>query len=268
MKSYTAKTALVTGASAGIGRSLAIDLAARGAKLILVARSADALEDLAGELRTTHGTEVAVIAMDLARPGAAADLHAAVTARGLSVDLLVNNAGFGKWGAFGDIDMATYVGMIDLNITTLVALCHVFLPDMAARGDCGILNVGSTASFVPVPWSTVYAATKAFVLSFSEALSLEYRDRGVQVTALCPGATASNFAIVANPAAQPDGTDATPDSVARIGLNALLAGRISVIPGAGNQMIALLPRLLPRGLVLRAVGRVWRQILGRRGIRL
>jgi short-subunit dehydrogenase len=267
MKSYSTKTALVTGASMGIGKSLATDLAKRGARLVLVARSADKLEQLAQELKVAHGAQVSVIAMDLAAPRAAADLYAEVKARGLSVDLLVNNAGFGKWGHFGDCDPATYAGMIDLNITSVVELCHAFLPGMVKKGDCGILNIGSTASFVPVPWSAVYAATKAFVLSFSEALAHEYRDRGVQVTCLCPGATASNFAAVANPAAaHSNDIGDSPDMVAKVGLDALLAGRSSVIAGASNQMVGVLPRLLPRKMALQIVAKAWRGILKSRGV--
>jgi short-subunit dehydrogenase len=169
MKTYSEKTALITGASMGIGASLSYALAARGTRLILVARSNDLLDQLAIALHKMHGTNVTVIAMDLTRPGAVADLYADVTGRGLAVDLLVNNAGFGKWGHFLDSDAATYNEMIELNVKAVVDLCHVFLPGMAARGDCGILNVGSVASYMPIPWSAVYAATKAFILSFSEA---------------------------------------------------------------------------------------------------
>jgi short-subunit dehydrogenase len=269
MKSYASKTALVTGASTGIGKAIAVDLAQRGARLVLVARSGDLLEALATELRAAHGNDVTVIAMDLARPGAAAELYAAVTARGLTVDLLVNNAGFGKWGHFGDVDAKTYAEMIDLNIQTLVALCHAFLPEMTARGDCGILNIASVAAFIPIPWSTVYAATKAFVLSFSEALYYEYRDKDVMISALCPGATNSQFARVAHAA---DGNRApfgdSAESVAKVGLDALLAGKASVIPGATNQFAAILPRLLPRRLSLIVIARAWRQILKSRGIKL
>lgn len=267
MKSCSAKTALVTGASTGIGKAIAVDLAKRGAKLILVARSKDLLDQLATELQAGHGTDVTVIVMDLAKPGAAAQLFADVTARGLSVDLLINNAGFGKWGHFGDVDAATYADMVDLNIKAVVDLCHVFLPGMATRGDCGILNVASVAAFVPLPWSTVYAATKAFVLSFSEALYYEYRDKGVMISALCPGATNSQFAMTAyvseaNRASFGDSAE----SVAKVGLDALLAGKQSVIPGFANQFAAILPRLLPRSLALSVVATAWRQILKTRGL--
>ena len=269
MKSYSGKTALVTGASSGIGKAIAASLAARGARLILVARSKDKLEELAIQLRGPSGPEAVVIAMDLAAPGAAARLGEEAVRRGLTVDLLINNAGFGKWGNFLDesIEIETYAEMVDLNIRAVVELCHVFLPAMAARGDCGILNVGSTGSFVPVPWAAVYGATKAFVLSFSEALYYEYRDRGVQVTALCPGNTESNFARVANAAAE-KGAKAgnSPEMVADVGLDALLKGACSVIPGASNQQVAWLPRLLSRKRVVTIAGETWRKTLRARGV--
>ena len=267
MKSYSGKTALVTGASSGIGKAIAASLAARGARLILVARSKEKLEELAIQLRGPSGPEPVVIAMDLAAPGAAVRLGEEAVRRGLTVDLLVNNAGFGKWGNFLDESVETYAEMVDLNIRAVVELCHVFLPAMAARGDCGILNVGSTGSFVPVPWAAVYGATKAFVLSFSEALYYEYRDRGVQVTALCPGNTESNFARVANAAAE-KGAKAgnSPEMVANVGLDALLKGACSVIPGASNQQVAWLPRLLSRKRVVTIAGETWRKTLGARGV--
>ena len=198
MKSYSSKLSLVTGASSGIGKAIAADLASRGSNLILTARSKDRLEALAAELHADRRLKVEVITLDLAADGAPQRLFEEVGRRGLSVDLLVNNAGFGKWGSFLDDDRPTYAEMMSLNMRAVVGLCHLFLPSMTAKGDCGILNVGSTASFIPVPWSAVYGATKAFVLSFSEALAYEYRDRGVQVTILCPGNTQSNFSKVAN----------------------------------------------------------------------
>jgi hypothetical protein len=246
---------------------MALKLAGRGARLVLVARSKDRLDELASEIRAASGAEAAVIAIDLGAAGAAARLFAEAGGRGLSVDLLVNNAGFGKWGNFLDFDPATYAEMVDLNIRAVVELCHVFLPSMAAKGDCGILNVGSTASYIPVPWSAVYGASKAFVLSFSEALYYEYRGKGVQVTALCPGNTATNFARVANAAAE-KGKDPgdSPDGVAEVGLDALLRGECSVIPGAKNQQVAWLPRILSRKRVVSIAGETWRKQLKARAV--
>jgi uncharacterized protein len=267
VKSYSGKMALVTGASSGIGKAIAADLAQRGANLVLVARSKDLLDTLAAELRAKHRVRVEVVASDLGAEGAASRLFEQTRALGLAVDLLVNNAGFGKWGNFLDDDLATCAQMMTLNMRAVVELCHLFLPSMTARGDCAILNVGSIGSFVPVPWSAVYCATKAFVLSFSEALNYEYKDRGVQVTVLCPGATATNFAAVANASARPDTKESeTPEWVAGIGLDALLKGRCTVIPGFMNQQVAVLPRLLTRERVLKIAGESWKKRLRSRGV--
>jgi len=267
MKSYAGKTSLVTGASSGIGKALAADLASRGSNLILTARSGDRLESLAAELRAAHGVKVEVIALDLSLEGAAGRLHTEVAARGLSVDLLVNNAGFGKWGPFLGDDLPTLAEMMNLNMRAVVELCHAFLPSLVARGDSAILNIGSTASFIPVPWSAVYGATKAFILSFSEALNYEFRDKGVHVAVLCPGNTASNFAAVANAKAKkPEGSDASAESVAKVGLDALLQGRCAVIPGLSNQSVAILPRVLTRQRTLAIAGETWKKRLAQRGV--
>lgn len=268
MKTYSGKTSLVTGASSGIGRALAESLAARGSNLILVARSRDKLEQVAAAVRASKGVKVAVIAADLAKTGAPAQVFAEVGRQALQVDLLVNNAGFGKWGRFEDDDLPTYDEMINLNIRAVVELCRLFMPGMAARGDCGVLNIGSTASFIPVPWSAVYGATKAFVLSLSEALSYEYKDKGVQVTVLCPGNTESNFAAVANAAANKDKDSGdSPEMVANVGLDALLKGQISVVSGR-NQMVAFLPRVLSRRRMLGFAGETWKKRLMARGVRV
>ncbi len=205
--------------------------------------------------------------MDLAAPGAAVRLGEEAVRRGLTVDLLIDDAGFGKWGNFLDESVETYAEMVDLNIRAVVELCHVFLPAMAAKGDCGILNVGSTGSFVPVPWAAVYGATKAFVFSFSEALYYEYTDRGVQDTAHCPGNTGSDFARVANPAAE-NGAKAgdSPEIVAEVRLDALLKGACTAIPGASNQQVAWLPSLLSRKRVVTIAGETWRKTLRARGV--
>jgi uncharacterized protein len=269
VKSYSGKTSLVTGASSGIGEALAVDLAKRGSNLILVARSKDRLDDLAAQLRANDHVKVEVIASDLGAEGASERLFKQVVQLGLSVDLLVNNAGFGKWGNFLDDDLATYAHMLHLNTRAVVELCHLFLPSMTASGDCGILNVGSTGSFVPVPWSAVYGATKAFVLSFSEALHYEFKDRGVQITVLCPGNTESNFAKVANANAQKGkGRSDPPELVAKIGLDALLRGKSTVIPGLANHQVAILPRVLSRARTLRIVGETWKKQLRTRGVRV
>ena len=267
MKSYAGKTSLVTGASMGIGKAFAADLASRGSHLILAARSKDKLEALAAELRAMHRVKVEVVALDLGAEGAAKALFDAVGARGLAVDLLVNNAGFGRWGHFLADDLAVLNEMMNLNMRAVVELCHLFLPPMAARRDCAILNIGSTASFIPIPWASVYGATKAFILSFSEALAYEYKDKGVQVTVLCPGNTESNFAAVANQSSKaPAAADATAESVAKAGLDGLLQGRGVIIPGLANHQAAILPRFLPRKTALGLVGETWKKRLKERGV--
>ena len=264
MKNYKGATALVTGASSGIGKAFAEDLAARGAKLIITARSDAALQAVATDLRTRFRSEVVVVPLDLGQPGAAARLMEAVNAQGLIVDLLVNNAGFGKWGGFLEIDGPSNAGMIQLNVTALVELTHLCLPGMVARGKGGVINVASTAAFVPLPYAAVYSAAKTFVLYFSEALWGETRDSGVHVMALCPGGTASNFAAVASdlPGAGTGrpGLDSS-ESVASAGLKAFLRRKTVVITGKGNQRLLWLPRLMTRKQIVVAMGDRWKGVV-------
>ncbi len=264
MKTYKGATALITGASSGIGKAFAEDLAARGAKLIITARSDLALQALAGDLRKKHGTEVAVVALDLGQPDAAAQLMQAVHGQGMAVDLLVNNAGFGKWGGFLDIEPPSNAGMIQLNVTALVELSRLCLPGMIARNRGGIINVASTAAFVPLPYAAVYSAAKTFVLYFSEALWGETRDSAVHVMALCPGGTASNFAAVASdlPGAGTGrpGLDSS-ESVASAGLKAFLRRKTVVITGKGNGRLRWLPRLMTRKQMVVAMGDRWKAVV-------
>jgi short-subunit dehydrogenase len=232
---FAGKTVLVTGASMGIGEVFARELSRRGAIVVLVARSEGKLQSLAAELGNAH-----VIAADLAAPGAAARLLAAVTAKGLEVDVLVNNAGFGLHGGFGDLPLATQREQIDLNIGALVELTHLFLP-MIERRQGGVIQVASMAAFQPVPYMAVYAATKAFVLSFSEALWAEYQPRGVRILALNPGATETPFFQRAGEGAA-FGPKASPEDVVRVGLAAFVAGRASVVQGFANSIMAILSR--------------------------
>ena len=190
---FTDKTVLVTGASSGIGLAISEELAKRGANLILVARSKDKLNEVAVSVRKT-GSEAHVFTSDLSVPNAAKELHTVVFQAGLSVDLLINNAGYGRWGEFTSFDRMDYAKMIQLNITSLTDLCHLFISDMVKKGSGGIINVGSMASFGPVPYANVYSSTKAYVLNFTEALRYEYEEKGIQIMALCPGGTQSNFA--------------------------------------------------------------------------
>jgi len=188
MKLKKGSLALVTGASSGIGMSFARALAARGLDLVLVARLGDKLKELAAQLSREHGVRVETLTLDLSQPGAAKQVWDAAQKNGWSVDLLINNAGFGKWGEFLDFTVETYAEMLRLNVQTLVELCHFFLPSLLKKPGLGIINVGSTASLVPVPFAGVYGATKAFVLYLTQALREEFPG-GVRLQAVLPGAT-------------------------------------------------------------------------------
>lgn len=250
MTSYHGRTVLVTGASSGIGEAAARQLARDGAHLLLTARSEERLHELAEEFGHL-GAEAHVFAHDLGEPGAAEALYDRITEAGHEVDVLINNAGFGKLGGFEDSEAATYEGMITLNVTNLVGLTRRFLPAMTRRGSGGILNVASTAGFQPVPNFAVYAATKAFVLSFSQALHAEVEGTGVAVTCLSPGPTSTGFFDRADMDGVPGGREAeTPEKVARLGLEALLANERSVISGTRNAVMALATRFAPTKLVL------------------
>lgn len=249
---YAGKVALITGASMGIGAVFARELSRRGARPVLVARSQQKLETLAA---TLPGAEV--IVADLAEPGAAERVFAEVTRRGLEVDMLVNNAGYGRHGAFEELSLSDQRGEIDLNVTALVELTHVFLP-MLERRQGGVLNVASFAAFMPIPYMAVYGATKAFVLSFSEALWAEYRPRGVRVTCLNPGATDTPFFERSGDAASAGAKRVAPEGVVDLGLRAFADGKASVVHGAQNRIGAFLPRLLPRALIARIAALVTR----------
>ncbi|WP_372371139.1 SDR family NAD(P)-dependent oxidoreductase [Candidatus Uabimicrobium sp. HlEnr_7] len=263
MKQLAGKTALVTGASSGIGLALAKSLAARKMNLIITARSENKLNEIATELQKS-GVNVDVFSSDLSERGAAENLFKQVSEASLHVDLLINNAGFGKWGELLEINREEYQQMLQLNINALTELCHLFIPDMLSRKEGGIINVGSTASFVPIPFAAVYSASKAYVLSFTEALQGEYGDRGLSVMTLCPGGTNSNFAAVANPnLKQIFANKDTPEFVAEMGLEAFLKGKLYVITGKGNKKVALLPRILSRQKVLEIVGASWKKTIGK-----
>lgn len=253
MNASTQPLALVTGASSGIGLHIAEELAARGHDLVLVARREAALRALAERLRK-QGAAVTVIAADLAADPDA--LVATLAQRGLSPDVLVNNAGFGIFGRHLDVDLAEEQQMIDLNISALVRLTKRLLPAMVARGRGRVMNVASTASFQPGPYMAVYYATKAFVLSYSEALAEELRGSGVTVSALCPGPTQSGFqdrAALHDSALVKGKRLPTSASVARFGVDAMLAGRRVAIPGLMNALMAQSVRFTPRAVVTRLV---------------
>jgi short-subunit dehydrogenase len=243
---------LITGASAGLGAEFARLCAGRGETLVLVARRRARLEALAAEI---GGAEV--IASDLAEPGAPERLVAEIERRGLHVAALINNAGFGQVGRFAALPLERQLGMIDLNIRALVELTHRLLPGMIARQRGAILNVASTAAFQPGPGFAVYFASKAFVLSFTEALHQELKGKGIKVSALCPGPTATEFGDVAGfRGSVPDWLSADAHSVCVAGLNGLDRNRAVVIPGLLNKLGAQSGRFVPRALIRRVVGRM------------
>ena len=250
----TNETALVTGASAGIGRELARLAAKDGHDLVLVARRRDRLEELAAELTAAHSAKITVIAADLADRSTPAQILERLRGQGIRLDYLINNAGFGTCGAFSESLLEREIGMIDVNVCALLALTRLFLPEMVARKRGRILNVASVAGFVPGPYMATYYASKAFVLSFTEALSEELRGTGVTATASCPGPTASEFGAVARSKDtnlfQRHVADAT--SVARHAYQAMLAGKGVAIPGLSNKLIAQSVRFGPRA-VIRAI---------------
>ena len=251
------ETVLITGASSGIGLELARCFAADKSNLILVARSHDALEKLAEELRREHKISVHVLCADLAKPESPSEIFSDLQGRGITVDVLVNNAGFGLHGGFTDLPLRRQLEMIQVNIAALVELTGLFLPGMVERNRGGIFNVGSVAGFVPGPQMAVYYATKAFVMSFSEALHEELRGTGVTVTNLCPGPTESNFFKVARShhvrVAQAKKMSAA--EVARIGHADFRRGKPFSLPGMINKLMSVAPRLLPKVAVRRMVGR-------------
>lgn len=246
-------TALITGASSGIGLALARVFAGDGVDVILSARSEDRLRELANEVRETYRVKARVIPADLSRPGQAQKIYDRVVATGWQVDCLVNNAGFGVYGDFAETDWMAEAAMVQVNIVALTQLTKLFLPEMIARGRGKILNVASTAAFQPGPMMAVYFATKAYVLSFSEAIAHELRGTGVHVTALCPGATETGFQRAAGATGSrvfdsrklPTGAD-----VARYGYKVLQRQKRVAVHGAINKMLAFGTRLLPRRAVV------------------
>ena len=245
------ETVLITGASSGIGLELARCFAAEGCHLVLLARNTEALAALAGELRQAHQTDVLVITADLALPETPARVLQELQSRGVAVDVLVNNAGFGACDTFAGLPLQRQLEMIQVNVTSLTALTGLFLPGMIGRRRGGVLNVGSVAGFLPGPGMAIYFATKAFVLSFTEALAEELAGTGVTATVLCPGPTESNFGQVARgPRARRVQTGKmTAKAVAACGHRAFRDSKLVAISGWRNRLIVFLIWLLPRGFV-------------------
>lgn len=258
MNTAAKETVLITGASSGIGLELAKCFASEGCRLVLVARSTQALENLAAALRRDHKIEAIVLTADLSLPETPGRIFAELSAQKIIVDVLVNNAGFGANGAFAELSLLRQLEMLQVNISALTELTGQFLPGMIARRRGGILNVGSVAGFMPGPGMAVYFATKAFVLSFSEALFEELRGTGVTISNLCPGPTESNFSQVAGSHRDRKKNSAKMSSaaVAFIGHRDFRRGKCLSIPGFSNLFITKTTPHLPRSLVRQTVARL------------
>ncbi|HYD12762.1 MAG TPA: SDR family oxidoreductase [Allosphingosinicella sp.] len=244
---------LITGASAGLGAEFARQCVKRGHAIALAARRRDRMEALAAEI----GGDVHIFEADLSKAGAAASLIAELEAEGLAVVTLINNAGFGLGGRFADRPLERLSEMIDLNVRTLTELCHLVLPGMRERGAGAILNVASTAAFQPGPNMAVYYATKAYVLSFTEALHHELKGTGIAVSALCPGPTESEFSDVADSHSPTLERMKVPAAgVVAAGLEGLAANKAVVIPGFKNKVGAQMSRILPRSTMRNIIGRI------------
>ncbi len=250
MGEFSNKWALVTGASSGFGVDFANILAEGGANLVLAARRAEPMEQLAATLRAQHGIQVVVESIDLAQAGAGLELRQRIQARGLQVDVLINNAGYGTFGEFVERPLETTLDMLQLNVMSLTELTHAFARDMVQRGSGHILLVASIGGYQATPGYAAYSASKAYVLLFGEALNLELAPRGVKVSVLSPGITATNFLAVS-------GQKATlyqrlmmmrSRPVAETGIRAMLAGTPSKVPGLGNQLTIFSNRFAPRKL--------------------
>lgn len=245
------KTALITGASSGIGAEFARILARQGCDLVLVARNKERLDALAEELGRNFGATSLVLAKDLSVRGAVEEIYSDLENKRVGIDILINNAGFGVYGPFLETKLTEEMEMLQVNIVSLTMLTKLFMRDMVSRGFGKILNIGSTGSFSPTPLSSVYCASKAYVLSFSEAIAEELTGTGVTVTTLCPGPTATGFAQRAQMAETKifqQGT-MTAKEVALTGYNAMMSGRPTVVAGMFNKIMVFSIRLSPRYVV-------------------
>jgi uncharacterized protein len=258
MFEYRGRTALITGASYGIGAGFVEALAARGMNVILVARSAEQMKILAQDAAAKHKVRTETIVADLSKPGAVEAVKAEVERLGLPVDLLLNNAGFATHGYFESLPPERERDEITVNITALVGLTHAFVPAMLKRGGGAVINVASNAAFQPIPYMAVYAATKAFVVSFSRALSVEFAGRNVQVQALCPGPTATKFFEIADAKEAAVGGLRTVDQVIATGLRALDRKRPLAVDGLLNRVSGFFAPMLPAAITARIAGNLVR----------
>ena len=257
MNGANGETVLVTGASSGIGLELAKCFAADGSRLVLVARNTEALQSLADELCRSHNIEASVLTADLSLRETPERIFKELQGRGTTVDVLVNNAAFGAWGKFTGLPLQRQLEMLQVNVTALIELTGLFLPDMVRRRRGGILNVASVAGFVPGPGMAVYYATKACVLSFTEALAEELAGTNVTVTALCPGPTITNFGKAANidkEARMLRMARMSAEAVARYGHRAFRKKKVVAVPGLQNRLLILLARCAPRFIVRKMAG--------------
>jgi uncharacterized protein len=248
-------TALITGASSGIGYEFSKIFAREGCNVVLVARNQGTLEAIAKELQEKYSVSAIVVPADLSEPFAPDQIFFLLAKEGVTVDYLVNDAGFGMRGAFRETDLKSQLTMMQVNMTALVHLTRLFLDDMVKKGKGGILNLSSTAGFQPGPLMAVYYATKAFVLSFSQALADELKDKGINVTALCPGPTSTGFGKssgMENSRLFKRGV-MSPEQVALAGYRGLMKGKTVVVPGFRNKTLATISRFVPRGYLIRTV---------------
>jgi short-subunit dehydrogenase len=252
------KWALVTGASSGIGVALATQLAAGGMHLVLTARRRARLDELSHKLEAAHGIQTEILAADLIQPDTPEKIYAFTREKGISIDLLINNAGFGQYGELTKVDTQRLLEMVQVNCTAVVHLTRLFLPDMVARRRGDVLILASTAAFQAVPYISTYAATKAFDLFFAEGLAEEMKPYGIRVCALCPGSTESEFHSLAGQELFTGKNQESAEKVARIGLQALAAGKSYVISGLGNYLGAHTQRIVPRRAVTRIAANMFR----------
>lgn len=255
--------ALITGASKGLGRSFALQLSAKKFPVLLVARSADALADLAKEIQDKHQVPCDFLALDLANEEAAAKVAHWCQSKNYSVSILINNAGYGLWGNFDGLSLESQMDMLQLNMLSLVRLTHLFLPELKRHPQSYVLNVGSTAAYQAVPTISLYAASKSFVLSFSRGLAFELKGTSVSVTCLCPGPVNTSFTERAGmtdtvkKTAEKFGMDA--DSVASIGLKALFAKKTEEVPGFSNWISAFFVPLFPKSMIEKIAASIYKE---------
>lgn len=252
MKNLKNKTALITGASSGIGKAIAYELAKQDSNLLITARSEDKLKEIAFDLASKYDIKVNIFVADLSIENAPEKLFEFAQNEKITVDILVNNAGFGKWTNFLNESIETYQNMLNLNINSLVKLTYLFLPEMLKKQEGGIINIASTGALQPCPYVAVYCASKSFVLNFSEALHGEFYKKGITITAICPGNTITGFQNAANANIKGMSYD-TPEKVAQDSIKAFQKRKNNKIIGTSNYLQSFIPRFFPRKIVINIV---------------